>query len=413
MTDISLPIIGNDEDGSPSETNNNRDTADEPYSGDGGSSKFLLFPVATSVFDSKGHAIIASVIAAVTIAINSQFGSIPLLTVASVAAVYTLGISAFKFGELPNLESATDEYPFLIAACGISIPITIGMGYVLLEPFPSLLTPAIGGLAVIGTWFMNRRLYVTLKEDMVLHGYITSHSWLYATRVPFVALFTASLVMNISSMAWVMMMGYCTFVSFTYGIIRIMEFEQSTVSRPDRNRSRRTERTTSRSKTGSDPDRTTSQSSTNPTSESQNTSEEDEESTESEDPTENIPDGIVLGESEEEQSMEDSEPDNLIENYEKAEELTMDLKEAIDTLNQSLEESGLSKYKLPQLKGNTVPPEFDKAMEIHENSNELNEYLMDYEEDNTELRRNLLEVQQLIQEIDEFIYTSIDKPDYR
>lgn len=402
MMDISIPLIGSDESSdSDGSENSNRDTADEPYTGDSGSSKFLLFPVATSIFDSKSHTFLATILAVATAGVVTQFGAHPAALIVSATAIYTLGLSAFEFGELPVFTDTMDEYPFLIAMSGISIPLTIGMGYLLLEPMLSILTPVIGGAALLGTWFMNRRLYVTLKEDMVLHGYITSHSWLFATRVPFIALLTASLVMDVPAILWVGLLGYCTAVSFGYGVVRLMEFSQGSTQR-------HTETTTTTTSTTRTPEETSSTGSSSRDTSGDTT--ESDSSEEDEDLLEDLPDEeMVLGEEPE----ESDEPDALMENYEEAKELTMELKDAVESLNDGLRENGLSKYELPEVTGDTIPPEIGKAKAIHEGSKELNEYLLDYEEDNEQLRRDVLEVQQYIQEIDEFIYTDIDAPDYR
>lgn len=358
-------------------TDSNRDSADQPYTGDSGSSKFLAFPIATSVFDSKSHIFVATVTTLIAICVTRYFGFQSVIWVVSVTLLYTLGLTAFRFGELPNFTASMDEYPFLIAISGLLMSVTVTMIYTLLETSSSFLTTTLAGAAVVGTWFVNRRLYVTLKEDLVLHGYATSHSWLYLSRIPFVAVLATSVVASVSALLWVGLMGYCTAVSFSYGIIRVMEPEPSQESTWEEEWNPSTSAT--------------------PRGTRDTTASQPETGDSVDDSTTKAPDN----------------PEKALDNYEKAKELTKGLRDAVEAVNTELENEGLTKYELPSVSGNTIPPDLENAKEIHEKASELNDYLLRYDEDNRALRRRVLEVQQHVQEIDEFIYTDIEAPVYR
>jgi hypothetical protein len=253
---------------------------------------------------------------------------------------------------------------------------------------------------------MNRRLYVTMKEDVTEHGYVTSNSWLFLSRVPFVGALSAVAVTSVPAGMWVGLLGLSTSVSFAYGIIRIMEPEPTTTTTYEQEWNS----SSSDSSSTHTPDKSVTTTSTSP--------DTTEPSTVSTDPTKmNTDETVTIGSDDEENEdpvdEETDEPEKLLENYEEAKELTNGLKDAVEALNGELDREGLAKYKVPEVSGETIPPEVEKAKQIHETVNELNEYILSYDENNTDLRRHVLEVQQHIQEIDEFIYTDIDAPDYR
>jgi hypothetical protein len=103
-------------------------------------------------------------------------------------------------------------------------------------------------------------------------------------------------------------------------------------------------------------------------------------------------------------SPPDEAPERLRKNWDEAIEMTRNLKDAIYQTNSLLEHRDMDDKKLPIISGRTIPPDLDDAQEIFDDARGLSAYLANHHADDKKLRSMVIAVEQILLELNEFIY---------
>lgn len=361
MLGISIEISRSDDSSSGSESPSESDESTP-----NGSSKFLLAPVVSSILDSNGATAVSLLVIAGSIGLVDMFGAYMPLLVLTALVVYTLGLSQFEFGDTIDLETDGYRHNWALWTGIVAMAITGSIYYLGVSASPTVQSVSTGILVFVG-WYMNRQLYFAMKEDTRDLNLNPSKSWLYATRLPFVGALVATVTGTVPLIAWVVLTGSFAASSFTYGVIQNIKAGQSNLE------------------------------------ESQESQEGDST------PAVNHEEAITpeLDDKSEAPASDSDVPEVLKANYDTAKDSTLAMKEAIERVNQMLDERSLPRYKLDTIGADKIPPSSDIVIAIHEDAQDLSSFLEEYHEGDIELRREVQTVQQHIQEIDEFIYKEV------
>lgn len=421
-----------------------------------GTAKFVLTPIASSVLDSIGHfylfcaILIASVIACF-------FVNTSLVIVVSSILLYAICLNAFRFGVAPNFGDTDDERLWLLGWGIVSLLLTAGLWKIHTESgLIAMLQPIIVGLSMLLIWFNNRRIYVAMKEDLTDYNFDKSSFWLYASRLPFVGLLAYTYIYSVdTTIYWIGLSGFTAGLGVMYTILHIVginddKMEGSTPSNSNKdqlpfetntqnNKTQTNQKTTQSNDTESDRTMESTEDTENNVSMDENSSKQnnntvdtsskildnidsdendnsdnedvsdqeneeefsdlfkDEDDKESE--TNNQEDNeydeeIIIGDTDG-KSDETSTPDD------KTEELTKNLKESINKINNTLEKEDMGEFKLTEVEN--TPPTEDTINWLSTETDKLTNYLIDNEVDE-EVRMQLIDVQQHIEEIKEYIH---------
>lgn len=406
-----------------------------------GSAKFVLTPIASSVLDSVGHFYIFCAILIFSV-IASLFVNTSIIIIISSILLYAICLNAFRFGATPNFGNSDDERIWLIGWSIVALLITLGLWeiHTTQSGWINILQPIIVGVSILLIWFTNRRIYVAMKEDLTENNYNKSSFWMYITRLPFIGLLSYTYVYSVdTTLYWIGLLGFTSSIGVMYTILHIVgitddklegaDNESETESNEESNT-----KTSNKSNTKDKNDHTESNDVSkkeNPNSNKntvdssskildnidleEDTEEDTNKEPENDNPDETTFNDEVFSKEDDENNNNNEKENNSNENEEiiggntedinipddKIEELTENLRDSIKTLNNTLENKNIEEYKLTEIE--ETPPTENTINWLSTESEKLTNYLIDNQMDEG-IRKQLIDVQQNIEEIKEYIH---------
>jgi hypothetical protein len=185
-----------------------------------GSSKFLLFPVATSILDSKSHTVFAAIFTLIAAGLTYIDGVSPYVLVPAAVLLYSLGLSAFEFGPTADFDANYYTHAILLTLAVVAVPFTTGVLYLRGWLGTANFDGVFVGILVFETWVLNRQLYMAAKEDTMDLGIRVPKGWLYLTRLPFVAVLATAALRSVPFIGWGLMAANSIVVANIYGFLR-------------------------------------------------------------------------------------------------------------------------------------------------------------------------------------------------
>ena len=381
-------------------------------SDDPGTSKFVLFPVVSSILSSRTHLILAS-LGTVAVGGLSHYHELtkPIVVSASIV-IYFLGLLAFEFGETGGLDPNTHENTYLMVALAVFIPVFAAAGYVGFHR-TGVLSTAATGTFVVGGWYINRQLYNTMKEDIMDFGLPRGYFWLYISRVPYVGVVSATVVESPPFTAWVGVVSVSVLAASAYSVTRRLvhadEVEEHKTTRMrvpkihEINRENIPENIRAVPTADTEPTRPDTEPQVDFSDE---TSEKDRPEKQSPTPvsgdTHSESDEITIGHGD----FKLPDPADKA-NHDKAKEITLAVKDSTEQTNTLLDDRGFQNVELTAIPGDRIPPSVATANQVYRETQTLSDFLADHRVEDGKLRRSILDLQQHLQELDEFIYTEV------